>query len=92
MTAGLRITTAILAAAILLRAPGLFTDFWLDEIWALRTMESVHAVAEIFNGIHRDVNHYLISLWMFGVGLTQPFWLYRLPSLVAGAVAVVAAG
>ena len=92
MTAGSRITAAILAAAILLRVPGLFTDFWLDEIWALRTMETVHAVGAIFNGIHRDVNHYLISLWMFAVGLAQPFWVYRLPSLLAGAVAVIAAG
>ena len=62
MIAGARTTAAILAAAILLRIPGLFTDFWLDEIWALRTMENVHAVSAIFTGIHRDT--------FFGVAAT----------------------
>ena len=92
MSVAVRTTAAFVLLATAFRIPGLFTEFWLDEIWALRTMESVHAVTAIFTGIHRDVNHYLISLWMFVVGSAQPFWVYRIPSLVAGVIAVIVAG
>jgi uncharacterized membrane protein len=33
-----------------------------------------------------------MSLWMYAVGQEAPFWLYRLPSFLAGVAAVAAAG
>jgi hypothetical protein len=82
----------VLALAIAVRLPGLFTDFWLDEIWALLPIPAIQSVTDIFTSIHHTVNHYLITLWMFVTGLGRDVWIYRLPSLVAGAAAVGAAG
>ena len=81
---------AILGLAVLLRAPGLFTDFWLDEIWALENVSAIDSASGVFTGIHHDSNHWLVSLWMHAVGSDRAFWLYRLPSFLAGVAAVFA--
>jgi hypothetical protein len=83
---------AILLLAALLRAPGLFTELWLDEIRALSNVSAIGTAGEVFTGIHHDSNHWLVSLWMFVVGQEAPFWMYRLPSFLAGVAAVVAIG
>ena len=83
---------AIVLLAALLRAPGLFTEFWLDEIQALGNVASIDSAPGVFTGIHHDSNHWLMSLWMYAVGQEAPFWLYRLPSFLAGVAAVAAVG
>jgi 4-amino-4-deoxy-L-arabinose transferase-like glycosyltransferase len=83
---------AIVVLAALLRAPGLFTEFWLDEIRALSNVAAIGSAAEVFTGIHHDSNHWLVSLWMYAVGQEAPFWTYRLPSFLAGVAAVLLVG
>jgi hypothetical protein len=83
---------AVLVLAALLRAPGLFSEFWLDEIHALSSATNVRSAVEVFTGIHHDSNHWLVSLWMNLVGPGAPFWVYRLPSCLAGIAAVLFAG
>lgn len=83
---------AILVVSVLLRAAGLATEFWLDEIRALSNVIAIRSAAEVFTGIHHDSNHWLVSLWMYAVGQEAPFWLYRLPSLLAGVATVLIAG
>jgi 4-amino-4-deoxy-L-arabinose transferase-like glycosyltransferase len=83
---------AIVVLAALLRAPGLFTEFWLDEIRALSNVAAIGSAAEVFTGIHHDSNHWLVSLWMHAVGQEAPFWTYRLPSFLAGVAAVLLVG
>ncbi len=83
---------AIVLVAALLRLPGLFTEFWLDEIRALANVASIDSASEVFTAIHHDSNHWLVSLWMYVVGQEAAFWVYRLPSFLAGVAAVLAVG
>jgi hypothetical protein len=83
---------AILMFAAALRIPGLFTDFWLDEIWSYRLVGDLKSPLGVFTAIHRDGNHWLNSLALYAIGLAKPWWLYRLPSLFAGLVTVAVAG
>ncbi len=82
----------VLLLALALRLPGLWTDFWLDEIWALRNVGTLNSALGVFTSIHHDSNHWLVSLWMYVVGQDAAFWLYRLPSLLAGLATVIVAG
>ena len=82
----------VLLLALILRLPGLGTDFWLDEIWALENVGGIDSALGVFTAIHHDSNHWLISLWMYVVGQDAAFWVYRLPSLIAGVVTVLVAG
>jgi len=83
---------ALVVLAAILRVPGLFTEFWLDEIRGLSNVAAIGSAAEVFTGIHHDSNHWLVSLWMYAVGQEAPFWIYRLPSLLAGIAAVLVVG
>lgn len=82
----------VFAVALALRLPGLWTDFWLDEIWAVSNVAALPSVLAVFTGIHHDSNHWLISLWFYAVGQDSPFWVYRLPSLASGLASVWVAG
>jgi uncharacterized membrane protein len=83
---------AMLVLGAVLRAPGLFTEFWLDEIYALSSASSVGSAAEVVTGIHHDSNHWLMSLWMRCLGPDAAFWAYRLPSYLAGVAAILFVG
>jgi hypothetical protein len=83
---------AIFLIAALLRLPGLFTELWLDEIRALSNVAAIGSAAEVFTGIHHDSNHWLVSLWMYALGQEASFWMYRLPSFLAGVAAVLVVG
>jgi hypothetical protein len=85
--------TFILLLGLGLRVPGLGTDFWLDEIWALDNVTALGSSwRAIFTGIHHDSNHWLPSLWFYVTGPEAPVWVYRLPSLVAGVATIIVAG
>src|SRR5262245_30249576 len=85
------LTLAVVLGA-LLRAPGLFTELWLDEIRGLSNVKSIGSAIEVVTGIHHDSNHWLTSLWMYALGPDAPFWEYRLPSFFAGVAAIICAG
>jgi hypothetical protein len=80
-----------LAVAVLLRAAGLSTEVWMDEILSVRLVEPLRSPLGVFTDIHSDNNHYLNSLWLWVVGSPAPGWLMRLPTLVLGAALVVLA-
>ncbi|MCL7961064.1 MAG: glycosyltransferase family 39 protein, partial [marine benthic group bacterium] len=80
-----------LALAVLLRAVGLSTEVWMDEILSVRLVETLRSPLGVFTDIHSDNNHYLNSLWLWVVGPSAPAWMMRLPTLVLGATLVVLA-
>lgn len=66
------------------RVAGLFTDFWLDEIWALEIVGRIATPLDIFTRVHFDTNHWLYSLLLWGIGPRDGWIAYRLPALAAG--------
>ncbi len=92
----LLVATVLVGLAAALRIPGLFTDFWLDEVWSLEAALAIDSPLEVFTAIRTFNNHHLNSLFLFAIGerqLGEPPWLiYRLPALMAGIGSVVLAG
>jgi hypothetical protein len=72
--------------ALVLRVRAAADAFWLDEIWTLVNAQKMRSLFDVFTLAH-DNNHQLVSLWMYLVGDVDPL-LLRLPSIVAGSVAV----
>jgi len=87
-----RIWPWLLAAGLLvaaaLRAAGLGTELWMDELLSLRSVQALSSPLQVFTEVHRDNNHYLNSLWMWTVGSGAPGWLLRLPPLLFGVALV----
>jgi hypothetical protein len=82
----------IFVAALALRIPGLFHDFWLDEAWSYQLVrEFVSSPFDVLTRIHVDNNHPLNSWFLYALG-ERPWYVYRLPSLVLGTAAVALAG
>lgn len=92
----LLLATMVVAVAATLRIPGLYTDFWLDEVWSLERALAIESPLEVFTAIRTFNNHHLNSLVLFAIGdrqLGEPPWLiYRLPALAAGIGSVILAG
>ena len=76
---------------IALRVVGLWSDFWLDEVWTWRLAARVGSVLDVFTGIHHSNNHHLNTLIFYWIGDTPEWWLYRLPALVCGSASVALA-
>jgi len=87
-----RIWPWLLAAGLLvaaaLRAAGLGTELWMDELLSLRSVQALSSPLQVFTEVHSDNNHYLNSLWMWTVGSGAPGWLLRLPPLLFGVALV----
>jgi len=85
--------TGLTLLAAVLRAAASFNDLWLDEVWTLWLIaQLVHEPSDIVRGFMRhDNNHLLNTLWMYLLGPHLPSIIYRLPSVVAGSLAVVPA-
>ncbi len=66
--------------------------FWFDEVWSLVTFAApCQSPLDVFRRAH-DNNHYLVTLWMYLVGEQDSWFVYRLPSLLAGVATIVLAG
>jgi hypothetical protein len=81
------IVSVVLAGAVL-RALGLRTELWMDEILSLKLVGALDSPLGVFTSIHLDNNHYLNSLWLFWVGSDASWWQMRLPALVFGILLV----
>jgi hypothetical protein len=83
----------LIVLAMVLRIPGLFTEFWGDEIWSWWIAGHIHSVADILlsDEARIDNNHPLATLFLYLMGQDQPVWVYRLPALLAGVATVVLA-
>ncbi len=77
---------ALTLIALLIRLPGVFTDFWLDEVWSHSIALTLHRPMDVLlsESARIDNNHPLMTLWMAMIGAYRQPWLYRLPSLLAG--------
>lgn len=73
----------VLLFAAGLRIPGLFTDFWLDEIWSWALAAPIQSPWEILTSLHADNNNHLNTLWLWLWGPSAAVWQYRLHSFVA---------
>jgi hypothetical protein len=67
------------------------TDFWLDEIASLELARLASGTGEILFRMPYDNNHQLTTVWLRWMDGVGPDWLYRVPSFLAGLVAVPAA-
>lgn len=67
-----------------LRALGLRTELWMDEILSLKLVGALETPLGVFTSIRHDNNHYLNSLWLFWVGGDAAWWQMRLPALAFG--------
>jgi hypothetical protein len=86
-----RLLLALLAAAVAalcLRLPGLFSDFWLDEIWTLEIARELRSPLELFTEVRHSNNHHLNTLvyyLLYGAFDDPSHWsAYRIHSLLAG--------
>jgi hypothetical protein len=89
-----RLACWLLVLAAALRLPGLWTDFWLDEIWSWtlvwdwKLTSRVSGVGGIFTEIHQDNNNYLNTLFVYLCGPSAPLPVYRIPAFLAGLATV----
>jgi hypothetical protein len=83
----------IVIVGALLRIPGLFTDFWLDEIWSFLIARQLHSVGDIlFSETARIDNNHLLNTWFLYVMGDQPnWWVYRVPAMLSGIGSIIAA-
>ena len=75
---------AAVAVGFALRLPGLWSDFWLDEIWTWRLAGGLGSALEVFTGIHHSNNHHLNTLFVYWLGETAHWAAYRVPALLLG--------
>jgi hypothetical protein len=74
----------IVAAAALARIPGLFSDFWLDEVWSLLLSQEIDSPLGVFSELKHDNNHHLNTLVLYALGDRDQWIVYRLHALAAG--------
>jgi len=88
-TVDLRIPIALVVGlAALVRLAATWNDLWLDEIWSLNLLATLHSPLEILTSLHHDNNHVLNSVFLYLLRPLGSDWLYRLPALVAGTATV----
>jgi hypothetical protein len=82
------VVAAVVLLATALRLPGLFTDFWLDEVWTLKIVLGMDSMWDVFTEIRHSNNHHLNTLFFYALGDREAWSLYRLHSLAAGVASV----
>jgi hypothetical protein len=87
------VCAALVLAAAAIRIPALATDFWLDEVWSWEFASQAGSAWEIFAGAEfkHDNNHPLNTWFLYLMGDRSGWIAYRLPALIGGVGAVIAA-
>lgn len=87
------IAAIVIAAAAALRVPGMFTDFWLDEIWSLNIARTIYSPMDVLRSASAriDNNHPLNTWYLWAIGDVKQWWIYRLPALLCGIGSVIVA-
>lgn len=82
----------LMVVAVLLRVPGIFQDFWFDEIWSYFLVHGLKSPFDIFTKLMNDNNHFLNSLLIYIIDKNDPsnWWKYRIFSLFCGIGTVIA--
>lgn len=81
----------VVLVGVLLRLSGLVGDLWLDEILLLKSASAQASAWDVFSGVSGTGSHYLVGLWLRGLGPLAPAFWYRLPSLLAGVGTLIVA-
>jgi 4-amino-4-deoxy-L-arabinose transferase-like glycosyltransferase len=85
---------AVLLLALALRLPGIFSDFWLDEIWTYFFSRTLDSPLQALIGT-RDLKNFnagsLNVLLFYLLGDCHHWVLYRVPSLLTGTASVALA-
>src|SRR5690242_10327629 len=82
------ILAAILSAAAVLRAIGMSTELWLDEVWSVRNVRSLQRWTDVLVRLRTDNNHHLNSLWLYAVRAYNSVVLFRALSFLCGVTTV----
>ena len=82
--------SVVLLLGLTLRVGGSTGELWMDEIWSLAIATHLKSASQVFT-IHHENNHYLISFWMLVCGMRRAWWVYRVPSILAGMGATLVA-
>lgn len=85
------LTCFLLAVGVVLRIAGAFHPLWLDEIWSCTIAAKLPSPFSVLTAPAAlvDNNHPLNTFWLALIGNTQPYWLYHVPSLLAGIATLV---
>lgn len=75
-------------AGAVLRAPGLFTELWLDEVWSIQVAREARSAADFFLTYRTENTHLLNSLWLYLVSGADDGKVFRLLSFAAGVATV----
>jgi hypothetical protein len=82
----------IVAAAAVVRVWAAQDAFWLDEVWSLvYYANQARSPLDILVRMPSDNNHHLVTLWMYACGAQDNWFVYRIPSVLAGVGTVVLA-
>jgi hypothetical protein len=66
------------------RVWGCFAPLWFDEIFGMVHAVKMHGFGDLFFTEHDDNKHHLIALWFWVLGMDRGYFVYRIPSLIAG--------
>src|SRR5437763_53480 len=75
---------AALIVGVVLRLRGVFTDFWLGEIWGLRIALDAPSWLAPITRIHADTNHPLVSIYEHAIGAVRHWEWYRVVPFLCG--------
>lgn len=78
----------LVAIALVVRVLSARGALWIDEILSLGLATSAEHAWDLVTRVHHDNNHVLNSLWMRLLGRDASAFLFRLPSVLAGTLAV----
>ena len=78
----------LVGLGVLARILACFSELWVEEIWTLYATRELGSAGEVFTTFRSSNNHHLYSLFFYGVGDQDSWFLYRLPSLIAGTLTI----
>ena len=67
---------------------GALDNLWLDELWSLDHAMKMDRIWDVFF-IRHDNNHILNTLYMYIIGRTPHWLIYRIPSIVTGTLTII---
>ena len=79
----------ILALAVCLRIPPLFSELWLDEVWWLNLVKQANSPFEIVTALTDVGNHLLYTFYLYAFRNVESEVLLRLPSFICGILSVL---
>src|SRR5262249_29810968 len=82
----------IVVAAAVMRVSASLGDLWLDEIWSVVIAGRLASPLEVFTNVHHSNNSHLNTLFLYFLGDQSNWFMYRIPSVIAGVATVLVAG